>query len=301
MMMGGDVGPAGKKIGSVLLAVMTLIGIVLFRFPTSQADAWDPHTMASNRIVSSIEAMVLEHARARGNVILTCWGISLNGEAVSYLAAKAGNQLNASALPDTATLSDYATAFDNADCVVAAEPLVWEFFGNLPGYKMLGQTLDLIRGNENFSLAGTVGSEGGPRYFVFYRLPAFTSWDSVQNLGTVEGPYPQWSLPLVRWGTGDQTILRFHSPSGGTYRLSVTAASPLDGQSITYLIDGKPVDGRKDDFPLGEVKSYVLSFYVPAGAHEIALKYAKVPDPSHDPTGHVMLYRRLGLALSITE
>ncbi len=296
MMMRGEQGFRGKSVARIVLGCLLLMGLGLFGFSNSPADPSDPHVRATNRVVSSIAALVTEHTPVRGKVVLTSWGIALNDAAIGYLAAKDNKQLNTTELPDNAVLADFAQAFQVNDTVIAAEPMVWEFFGNLPSYAMLGQTLDLIRNDDNFALAGTVASEGGPRFFVYYRQPLFSDWTFSRNLGFVEGPYPQWHLPVVRWGSNDQTVLRFNSPGGGPYRLSLSAEASVDGQSLSYLIDGKPIADRRDVFPLGSLRSYLLHFTVPAGEHEITLKYGRTAEASHATDGHVLLYHRLRLA-----
>lgn len=295
MLLRGDAGRTGKLAGGAVLAIATLGGVCLFRFPDSWGQRGDAHVTANNRVVHSVAALVIANTPPGGTVFVTSAG-PVSACAMKYIAREQGRLLSASSLDRSDDLSAYSTAYDSADCVVAAEAGTTEFFGFLPGTKILTQTLNLIRGRDDFDLAGSVISESGTHLFVFAKRPAFFDWDSTENLGRLEGPYPLWGLPLVRWGTGQRTVLRFHADSGGMYRLSITSAAPMEGQFLTYAVDGKAVADRRDDFPLGQVKSFSLPLQVSAGKHEIVLIYAKsLPDASPTVAGHTMLFRRLSL------
>lgn len=55
----------------------------------------------------------------------------------------------------------------------------------------------------------------------------------------LEGPYPQWHLPYVRWAIGQSARAKFAQLQGGAGRLILRAQSPLADQSIEIRFDGK--------------------------------------------------------------
>ena len=66
----------------------------------------------------------------------------------------------------------------------------------------------------------------------------FTGWRALTGLGPQEGPFPQWNLPVVRWGTGAETRLQVLSlsdfaphPSGCAYRLPSSRKQPMNGNA----------------------------------------------------------------------
>ncbi len=53
---------------------------------------------------------------------------------------------------------------------------------------------------------------------------AFAGWRAASGLGAVEGPYPQWNLPLICWGHGPATRLTI--PAAGTPHQAVSTNWP---------------------------------------------------------------------------
>jgi hypothetical protein len=70
-----------------------------------------------------------------------------------------------------------------------------------------GNSYSLIRQFPPYSVYGL------PRYAtsvsVDYPSMPFVGWDKATGLGLIEGPYPGWDRPAVRWGLGPKTTLAF--------------------------------------------------------------------------------------------
>jgi hypothetical protein len=294
-MIHGNVGARGKQIGSALLLMATVAGIMLFKFPAAWGGSSDDATLTTRRIVHEVQSLVMNRTPAHGTVFVTSAG-QVSAFGVKYLARQQGRFLTTNSLERSDDISAYSSAIDQADCVVAAEPGVPEFYNFLAGTRILRQTLNLVSHRADFELSGRVVSETGARMFIFNRWSPFCGFDFAENLNPQEGPYAQWNLPIVRWGTGQQTRLHFSAVAAGTYRLSLVAQVWMDGQSLTYLVDGNPIAGRKDEFVNGKLKTVELSFPISAGPHEIVLKYATTPPPPPmEFAGHSLLYRQLRL------
>lgn len=69
----------------------------------------------------------------------------------------------------------------------------------------------------------------------------FRGLSQVSGFLPIEGPWPQWNLPLVMWGTGYSARAQFLADKLGEGHLVLRARSPLAGQSVDVRFDGKPV------------------------------------------------------------
>ncbi|MEA2347113.1 MAG: hypothetical protein QOG62_900 [Thermoleophilaceae bacterium] len=70
---------------------------------------------------------------------------------------------------------------------------------------------------------------------------AFGDYTVVEGLEEVEGPYPQWHLPHIRWGGGSATVLRVGSEGRGKRKLRLQMSTPLEGQVVRILWDSAQI------------------------------------------------------------
>jgi hypothetical protein len=133
-----------------------------------------------------------------------------------------------------------ATMIRDADAVVAFTPDNPDVQQFLPSSdpKRLGHLLEIVESEPRLHVAAVVkaaGRQGETRLYV--RRPAFDLDANVRGFGPVEGPYPQWSLPRVRWGLGPGS--KFVVPSQShAVNLVIEAQTPHAGQVMTIAIDG---------------------------------------------------------------
>jgi hypothetical protein len=73
-----------------------------------------------------------------------------------------------------------------------------------------------------------------------YRKP-FRDLRAISGFLPIEGPYPKWDLPLVRWARGSSARAQMKTSWSGTGRLMMRARSPLAGQSINVLLNGQAI------------------------------------------------------------
>jgi hypothetical protein len=73
---------------------------------------------------------------------------------------------------------------------------------------------------------------GGGSIRLLSRNAAFRGLKPLSGLLPLEGPYPQWDLPTVRWGTDSKAVLKLTGPQGEGH-LYLRARSPFPGQMIT--------------------------------------------------------------------
>jgi hypothetical protein len=104
-------------------------------------------------------------------------------------------------------------------------------------------------------------------------LPAFVGFEAGSGLGRLEGPYPAAGLPVVRWGTGEATVLTFEGQDKPlVLRLECRRNNDVN-QAMTVLLNGKEI-GRHAFGPVQKFET--LEFPLPAlgGRNEIRIEYA---------------------------
>jgi hypothetical protein len=128
---------------------------------------------------------------------------------------------------------------------------------------------------------------------VYLRSPAFAEGVEYRGFGPVEGPYPQWQLPRVRWGYGPRSSLRLAAGSAAR-RLSLEAQTAQAGQAIEVLIDGRSV-ARHEFARTNEPEAIVVALPPPSGGSRvIELAYAKWNEAaSGDRRPMAVLFRRI--------
>jgi len=187
----------------------------------------------------------------------------------------------------------YRQEIERADFVVAAEPGVVEFAEQHPSTKLLATTLAMVRGNDAFQLVRTVASRSGKSFYVFERGPAFGGWTASDNLDVIEGPYPQWNLPRVRWGLFPATALVVDAPAAGRFTLTASARAPMDDQTISVFVDGQPI-GQEKLGPRDTFMDIRLPMDLAAGEHRIELRFEKWEQAdAPDSRQRTVLFERL--------
>ncbi len=187
--------------------------------------------------------------------------------------------------------ANYQGQFDLSDFVIAAEPDSPDAAPIYPSTEIQAQTLAMLRARGDYKLVATCPGLANKMYFVYQKAPPFQGWGLMEGLGPVEGPYPQWQLPVVRWGVGRSTLLTTHAATTGTQRLCISCDSQLPDQRMTIKLDGRTI--VTESFPRPNV---FLDFEYPLqlteGDHRIDLEYAR---SSETDAGRAVLFQRLSL------
>src|SRR5439155_15994637 len=122
---------------------------------------------------------------------------------------------------------------------------------------------------------------------------AFSGWKTCTGLGPVEGPYPQWSLPRVRWGLGRQTRLGFDSQGAGPMHLVLSCRAGIADQVLSVFLDGQQIHQQRLP-PASAFTALDLPLPIThSGEHELTLQYAGSDTASADPRARSVLYARL--------
>src|SRR5262249_52908666 len=126
-------------------------------------------------------------------------------------------------------------------------------------------------GNASWRLVGSQDIPGS-RWKLFQHFD-FGGWNCAEGAGRLEGPYPQWNLPLVCWGRGEQTRLTFEQADANPQQLLMSCRASTPGQSVTIFLDGKQICSRS--VPSGEQFADVFVPLAAAqGTHELCIRYA---------------------------
>ncbi|MGN6368458.1 MAG: hypothetical protein ACTHN5_09375 [Phycisphaerae bacterium] len=122
----------------------------------------------------------------------------------------------------------------------------------------------------------------------------FGIYETVSGLDPQEGPYPQWNLPLVRWGLGPATKLSYHG-DGKPLVLKMECLHFGNGyheEHLQIVLNGKTVaEGDMTD----KVWPASLSFNIPAttGENELEIRYSHWDEVSTPGRPLAMLFKTL--------
>lgn len=278
------------------LAALTLIGATLTAVsrPT-QVPVLGTHGDARLDSVQQtcqeiLAAMTAHRSEGEKRVFVTKESDPVNCDVLQWVTRKQGFAYQFVRPSYWRDLEPYQQEMEQARFVLAFEtdaPLL-----NFPSDLLAPKTLALARSLKDLVEIGSYPSYNGTTYHLFVNQP-FRGWKACSGLKHTEGPYPEWSLPAVRWGTGSATRLRFASKDAKPLQLSLSGRTSIPALSLQILLDGKEVC----DHPLPISKEFAnldIPLVVPPGPHEITIQYRGNPGNGDlDSQGLTVLYRRL--------
>lgn len=185
--------------------------------------------------------------------------------------------------------ADYVILFDEDD------PDILRF---LPDAALYSQTRRLVVANPFFKEGLELATADGFHKIRVYARKNSPNREPFHNLGPIsgflpiEGPYPQWNLPLVRWATGPAARAEFSVDWRGKGRLVMRARSPLAGQSIDVMLDGEPA-GTCDLATPDEFVECSLPVNVSRPLSVVVLSFSKTG--SVEDSGRSVLFTELRL------
>jgi len=147
---------------------------------------------------------------------------------------------------DLPSLEAQRAELERADHVVIFDEDDPEILWRLPSASVYGQMRALVVNDRRFGKAVEVATADGDHKISIYtrehssHTVPFRNLRPLAGFSPIEGPYPQWNLPYVRWATGQLARAQFATAGTGAGRLILQAHSAA-GQSIEIQIDGEPV------------------------------------------------------------
>jgi hypothetical protein len=224
-------------------------------------------------------------------ILLTTSGFFLNPSVLEFEYYKRGLAPPVTVdIQRRADVAEHKRNIEQADIVFTVTPDFKEVFPSLPTAtpEFRAKDIELVEASGLFGPAIRIEDpvNGGAILIYKKRQMPLRPFPAEQNIGPVEGPYPQWSLPRVRWGSGTASHIYAKGTPGATAKLVVQARTvPVADQTLAIFVNGEQ--------KLAPVKmtygfqEFVLPFaYDGKGAADIELRYG-VPAP------HAVLYKTL--------
>jgi hypothetical protein len=285
---------AGRIAATVGLALV-LLAFSLTEFATPWArhgkSALDPeYVEAKNRMAAEMVEAVHQNALTGAKIVQAQAAQYMNESTIAFLMVQ--RRLDP-IRPLSFYLHDrpepYRAALDYADAAIAfasdAEYLRW-----LPSSGIGKQFLsDLNR--EGWLLVRTIGDRKGVGPVYLFRRSSLGETLPLKGFGPVEGPYPQWGLPKVRWGLGSESAITASGRAGESAELVFEVRAPMPEQSVAVTIDGAQIGSFSVPNGAG-FRTYSVRFVFPtSGKAVLGLAYAR-------PAERAVLYRRLRVSLA---
>jgi hypothetical protein len=126
-------------------------------------------------------------------------------------------------------------------------------------------------------------------------LTAFSGWTHASGLGSLEGPYPDWGLPVVRWGLDRQTRLGFQG-SGARMTLVAEGRPHMPAQVLVVLVNGQEA-ARHVYSGRGGFESLKVTFDSQPGPNEVVLEYGAAEVVEGRPLAVLFKTLRISTAL----
>jgi hypothetical protein len=123
----------------------------------------------------------------------------------------------------------------------------------------------------------------------------FEGFADVAGLSDEQGPYPQWYLPVIRWGLAPRTVVAFTAPEAGVWRLEFDYQCPYPDQRFQVYLDNLLLDSVAIT-RVSRPRSLIFESAVAAGRHEVRLEYAHGFPRNEDPRPLAVLFRAIRFA-----
>lgn len=267
--------------------------LLLFIFPRALGTPADARVQAGNRIERQIADAIERHRpTASPRVHFTTSGNPVQMMLLRYRALQRGWAVQADDLHRHGDLELHRRAMLTSDFIVASESGGGIARDRLPSGQVQDELLAMARSVPAVRVLAKLPELNGRQYWLFQRVGEFGGWDDASGLGPLEGPYPQWDLPQVRWGLAPQVELKVCTPEALTLRVEWLASSPAAAQRVTVLIAGEEC-AAVDVTP--EATPQSIALHLPAGEHRIALRFAAADRSNADGLARAVLFRRLRL------
>jgi glycosyltransferase involved in cell wall biosynthesis len=107
-----------------------------------------------------------------------------------------------------------------------------------------------------------------------YKYPgmAFVGWDEDAGLMPEEGPYPEWDLPVIRWGVRPRTELRFTAHKKASSLSMICGPHHLSWQNVKVILNDREIGQMRFDNP-GEFRTIEIPLEACVGHNRVILEY----------------------------
>jgi hypothetical protein len=294
--------PAERHLASALLIATVAVGLVTFRwhsmirFGPANADRFVEIRDRHNHIDQVLDLLVARGLVA-GKVYVVGTTLYLNAETLRYYALK--RRLDGLAFVDdvfSADLSTTMAGIDDSDAVILFTPDNSEVLRTLPSgdVKFAEEIAKRVEGDARLRRVLTLGSRvGDGETRIYVKAPAFGMGADARGFGAIEGPYPQWNLPRVRWGLGPSSTFSIPGAQKSS-RLLLEGQTPHKGQVLTVRVDGK--EAARHEFAGTDAPEQVVVEMPDVGGRDrmVELAYSKwSAGTAADSRKMAILFRRI--------
>lgn len=105
------------------------------------------------------------------------------------------------------------------------------------------------------------------------KRPPFAGWCALESVAPEEGPYPQWDLPVVRWGLGPSSRLEFLSDGAMKQLVLNCRRNDHTNQQMTVEVNGASLTNLAFG-PEFEFKEWTLPIPTVPGTNEVKIRYS---------------------------
>lgn len=276
------------RLRQVLVTSLLLASLLCAKSPPYWGEVKDPLVQKRNRLVEEIYRSLREaQPRHDARIYVTTAG-TVNAHLLQYMALKDGfSRWSFGKFDERYDLELYRNEVKSADFVVASEPGNSEVPPNLASTALQGQTLALLRDRQGLVELATFPTLSGKSYVLFERIGAFFGWAATDGFLGDEGPYPQWSLPIVRWGLGPSSRLQVRDTRGGSSTLVLEGRSDLRNQVMIVRLDGNEIARYHFTEP-GKFETITIVLPLAPGSHNIELAYRVWQEQPNEPRRAVL-------------
>jgi hypothetical protein len=281
--------------GRTVLASVVTFAIVAFsafefttpwarsgRAPVSLAEGANKHRMV-REIVDALQEQSLEGAALLEPVIAQY----VNSSTLTFaMLQRRLEPITAIGFGFFANPDIYRNALPLADAAIAFSPdadvIRW-----IPGNRLRQPVLADLSADPDWILVRTIEdrTRAGP-VFLYRRRPLLGEMLEARGFGPIEGPYPHWNLPKVRWGSGRQNTLASTAAPNSRADLVFEVRAPVEGQTVTVIVDGRTVGAFAAPTGARFVRHEVAFAHSTSGKAAITLAYAQ-------EAPRTVLFRRL--------
>jgi hypothetical protein len=226
---------------SVLVVLLVACGVLNFTWPLfGTFQEHDPGLVRARHdlIYSIYDTIVASKPPVQSRILVVGIG-AVTPEAYDFFSIRDGHRLQFFTL-DSPDLADYLSAVQRSDYVILSERETGCTATYMLQYQMLDPLLAHLRSNAAFEqLAYVPFSDTGKGFRIFSRKAkdGFAPGMRLGGFGPIEGPYPQWNLPLVRWSHGSESTITVSRDRAMAATFHARFTTPIPDLTVQILLN----------------------------------------------------------------
>ena len=266
-----EVGRAGRR----TLLVVAWLALGLTVYGNSSLVYWQPSAEASvfrswnSKVVTAVANDMLHYVfmPAEKVKLFVAMAGPVNAETIKWTATKQGVDIYPFDIHTSDAIDDFVIAARESHYILVPNENNSEYYRWLPSGLVQSKFLTFLRSAPQFQPVNLCSKDD--HYYLFINHGAIAPVIDVEEItalkgfGPIEGPYPQWNLPRVRWMTDSEATLCFEATAPHRYKANMRYRPESDGNLIITNPNGKLI--KSDTFRVNEFTETMFTFSVMAG------------------------------------